>query len=76
MSYTFLARIIHGGVELCLLKIIQEMLADRNDAVLNHLSLLIEEFCAFFFFLPILRRRLEEREQWQILLEGAVNLSE
>lgn len=49
MSHTFLARIIHGEVELCLLKIIQEILTDRNDAVLNHLSLLIEESGVPFF---------------------------
>lgn len=60
MSHRFLARIIHGGVELCLLKIFQEI-TDRNQIVLNHLLLLIEEllllgcfvllFYFFFFFL-------------------------
>lgn len=53
MSHT-LARIIHGGVELCLLKTIQEMLTDRKDAVLNCLSLFIEEsvlpFILYIYF--------------------------
>lgn len=84
MSHTFLARIIHGGIELCLLKIFQEILTtqDRKDTLLNHLLLLIEEFCFLpfvfgvfsLFFFHILKRRLEEWEQWQIILEGAVTL--
>lgn len=76
MSHT-LARIIHGGVELCLLKIIQEMLTDRKDAVLNRLSLLTEESVLPFFSIHIyiLRRSVEGWERWQILLEGAVSLN-